>query len=283
MAQSRFGGVAGEALEDDDRVHGRVSKSRLDGPSSTPTLAPWSPRSSTRTPGSSCRGSTSTDITYHRAGDHGTVRIAFDRPEVRNAFRPHTVDELYRALDHARSRPTSAACSSRATAPRRRTAAGRSAPGGDQRIRGKDGYKYARAKRPTRSIRPAGRLHILEVQRLIRFMPKVVIASSPAGRSAAATACTSSAISRSRAGARPLQADRPRRRELRQRLRLRLPRPPGGPEERARDLLPRRGLLGRGSRRMGMVNAVVPHAELERVALEWGARSTPRARPRCAC
>ena len=43
-----------------------------------------------------------TDITYHRSAEHGTVRIAFDRPDVRNAFRPHTVDELYRALDHAR-------------------------------------------------------------------------------------------------------------------------------------------------------------------------------------
>src|SRR4051812_11266875 len=43
-----------------------------------------------------------TDLTYHRAVDHGTVRIAFDRPEVRNAFRPHTVDELLRTLDHAR-------------------------------------------------------------------------------------------------------------------------------------------------------------------------------------
>ena len=42
------------------------------------------------------------DITYHRAKDHGTVRIAFHRPEVRNAFRPKTVDELYTALDHAR-------------------------------------------------------------------------------------------------------------------------------------------------------------------------------------
>ncbi len=29
-----------------------------------------------------------TDITYHRAVDHGTVRVAFNRPEVRNAFRP---------------------------------------------------------------------------------------------------------------------------------------------------------------------------------------------------
>ena len=43
-----------------------------------------------------------TDITYHRAKSTGAVRIAFDRPEIRNAFRPHTVDELYRALDHAR-------------------------------------------------------------------------------------------------------------------------------------------------------------------------------------
>ncbi|MFZ2047436.1 MAG: 1,4-dihydroxy-2-naphthoyl-CoA synthase, partial [Trebonia sp.] len=43
-----------------------------------------------------------TDITYHRAVDSGTVRVAFNRPEVRNAFRPHTVDELYTALDHAR-------------------------------------------------------------------------------------------------------------------------------------------------------------------------------------
>ena len=43
-----------------------------------------------------------TDLTYHRAVDQGTVRVAFDRPEVRNAFRPHTVDELYQVLDHAR-------------------------------------------------------------------------------------------------------------------------------------------------------------------------------------
>src|SRR5437763_15626953 len=43
-----------------------------------------------------------TDITYHRAKAHGTVRVAFNRPEVRNAFRPHTVDELYAALEHAR-------------------------------------------------------------------------------------------------------------------------------------------------------------------------------------
>ena len=43
-----------------------------------------------------------TDITYHKAKDQGTVRIAFNRPEVRNAFRPKTVDELSLALEHAR-------------------------------------------------------------------------------------------------------------------------------------------------------------------------------------
>jgi len=46
-----------------------------------------------------------TDITYHRHVEDATVRVAFDRPEVRNAFRPHTVDELYRVLDHARMSP----------------------------------------------------------------------------------------------------------------------------------------------------------------------------------
>ena len=45
------------------------------------------------------------DITYHHSLDGRIARIAFDRPEVRNAFRPHTVDELYRALEHARINP----------------------------------------------------------------------------------------------------------------------------------------------------------------------------------
>lgn len=44
-----------------------------------------------------------TDVTYHRARESGTVRIAFDRPDVLNAFRPHTVDELLRVLEHART------------------------------------------------------------------------------------------------------------------------------------------------------------------------------------
>ena len=44
------------------------------------------------------------DITYHRAVDQGTVRIAFNRPEVRNAFRPRTVSEMIRAFDDVRAR-----------------------------------------------------------------------------------------------------------------------------------------------------------------------------------
>ena len=47
---------------------------------------------------SEVKGFNFSDITYHRAIDQGTVRIAFNRPEIRNAFRPHTVDELYTCL-----------------------------------------------------------------------------------------------------------------------------------------------------------------------------------------
>ena len=51
-----------------------------------------------------------TDITYHRARDVAAVRIAFNRPEVRNAFRPHTVDELIAALEHARTSADISSC-----------------------------------------------------------------------------------------------------------------------------------------------------------------------------
>ncbi len=117
-----------------------------------------------------------TDITYHRAVDQGTVRIAFDRPEVRNAFRPHTVDELYRALDHARMSSDVGCVLLTGNGPAPKDGVWAFCSGGDQRIRGRDGYRYAEGE-TSESIDPAraGRLHILEVQRLIRFMPKVVI------------------------------------------------------------------------------------------------------------
>ncbi|MYM19900.1 1,4-dihydroxy-2-naphthoyl-CoA synthase [Brevibacterium sp. 5221] len=126
-----------------------------------------------------------TDITYHRAidaqgADVGCVRIAFDRPEVRNAFRPHTVDELYRALDHARQTPTVGAVLLTGNGPSPRDGGWAFCSGGDQRIRGRSGYQYADGE-TAESVDPAraGRLHILEVQRLIRTMPKIVIAVVP--------------------------------------------------------------------------------------------------------
>jgi len=121
-----------------------------------------------------------TDITAHVLRDGGVARIAFDRPEVRNAFRPHTVDELYRALDIARQDPRIGAVLLTGNGPSPKDGGWAFCSGGDQRIRGRDGYRYtgdpdahtADAIDPAR----AGRLHILEVQRLIRTMPKVVVA-----------------------------------------------------------------------------------------------------------
>jgi naphthoate synthase len=120
------------------------------------------------------------DITYHRALDTGAVRIAFDRPEVRNAFRPGTVDELYRALDHARQSADVGCVLLTGNGPSARDGGWAFCSGGDQRIRGRTGYQYASGDTAD-TVDPgrAGRLHILECQRLIRFMPKVVIAVVP--------------------------------------------------------------------------------------------------------
>ena len=126
-----------------------------------------------------------TDITYHRLiGDSradGIVRIAFDRPEVRNAFRPHTVDELYRVLDHARRTPDVGTVLLTGNGPSVKDGGWAFCSGGDQRIRGRSGYRYADGETAdtvdtAREEVEGGRLHILEVQRLIRTMPKVVIA-----------------------------------------------------------------------------------------------------------
>ena len=121
-----------------------------------------------------------TDITYHRHVVDGapqpTVRVAFDRPEVRNAFRPHTVDELYRALDHARMSPDVGVVLLTGNGPSPKDGGWAFCSGGDQRIRGRTGYQYASGETSdTVDAARAGRLHILEVQRLIRFMPKPVI------------------------------------------------------------------------------------------------------------
>lgn len=119
------------------------------------------------------------DITYHRAKDQGTVRIAFNRPECRNAFRPKTVDELYLALDHARQSSNIGVVLITGNGPSPKDAGWAFCSGGDQRIRGKDGYKYEGMDRDKVDPAKLGRLHILEVQRLIRFMPKIVVAVVP--------------------------------------------------------------------------------------------------------
>ncbi|MCL1143789.1 1,4-dihydroxy-2-naphthoyl-CoA synthase [Shewanella gaetbuli] len=118
------------------------------------------------------------DITYHRAKDQGTVRIAINRPDCLNSFRPKTVDELYTALDHARQWSDVGCVLLTGNGP---SAKGQYSfcAGGDQRIRGKDGYKYEGEGEHQPDVAKMGRLHILEVQRLIRFMPKVVIAVVP--------------------------------------------------------------------------------------------------------
>jgi len=121
-----------------------------------------------------------TDVTYHQSVEGDIVRVAFNRPEVRNAFRPRTVDELYRALDHARLQPRVGAVILTGNGPSAKDGGWAFSSGGDQRIRGKDGYQYSATEDATGvDAARSGRLHILEVQRLIRFMPKVVIAAIP--------------------------------------------------------------------------------------------------------
>ncbi|MGW9111622.1 1,4-dihydroxy-2-naphthoyl-CoA synthase [Microbacterium sp. NPDC055683] len=119
------------------------------------------------------------DITAHVSTDGRIARIAFDRPEVRNAFRPATVDELYRALDIARTDPRIGVVLLTGNGPSPKDGGWAFCSGGDQRIRGRDGYKYSDDETSVTDSARAGRLHILEVQRLIRFMPKVVIAVVP--------------------------------------------------------------------------------------------------------
>jgi len=211
------------------------------------------------------------DITYHRAKAHGTVRIAFNRPEIRNAFRPATVDELFTALDHARQSSDVGCVLLTGNGPSPKDGGWAFCSGGDQRIRGKDGYKYAEGETEDTVDRGrAGRLHILEVQRLIRFMPKVVICVVPgwAAGGGHSLHVVSDLTIASKEHARFKQTDADvasfdggfgsayLARQVGQKF--------------AREIF----FLGReysaeDAQRMGMVNAVVPHAELEATALQW--------------
>lgn len=213
------------------------------------------------------------DITYHRATDQGTVRIAINRPEVRNAFRPQTVDELYIALDHARVTADVGVVILTGNGPSPKDGVWAFCSGGDQRIRGKDGYKYEdqESAAPNKmDLARLGRLHILEVQRLIRFMPKIVMAVVPGwavgGGHSLHVVCDLTLASKEHAIFKQTDPDVASFDSGYGSAYL--ARMVG--QKRAREIF----FLGRNysaqeAFEMGMVNAVVPHAELEKVALEW--------------
>jgi naphthoate synthase len=203
-----------------------------------------------------------TDISYHRHNTLGVVRIGFSRPEVRNAFRPQTVDELYQALDHARCSSDVGVVLLTGNGPSPKDGGWAFCSGGDQRVRGEAGYEYGPGT--------AGRLHILEVQRLIRFMPKVVIALvsgwAAGGGHSLNVVCDLSIASREYARFKQTDADVGSfdagygsaylARQTGQKF--------------AREIF----FLGREydaqrAYEMGVVNAVVDHAKLESTAIEW--------------
>jgi naphthoate synthase len=203
-----------------------------------------------------------TDVSYHRHNTLGVVRIGFSRPEVRNAFRPQTVDELYQALDHARCSSDVGVVLLTGNGPSPKDGGWAFCSGGDQRVRGEAGYEYGPGI--------AGRLHILEVQRLIRFMPKVVIALvsgwAAGGGHSLNVVCDLSIASREFARFKQTDADVGSfdagygsaylARQTGQKF--------------AREIF----FLGREydaqrAYEMGVVNAVVDHAKLESTAIEW--------------
>ena len=213
-----------------------------------------------------------TDITYHRAKNLGCVRIAFNRPEVRNAFRPHTVDELHRALDHARQWSDVGVVLLTGNGPSPKDGGWAFCSGGDQRVRGKAGYQYQQGGEGAIDSARLGRLHILECQRLIRFMPKVVIAVVPGwavgGGHSLHVVADMTLASKEHAIFKQTDAD--------------VASFDGGfgsaylarqvGQKRAREIF----FLGRNysaqeAFEMGMANAVIPHAELENEALQWAA------------
>ena len=212
-----------------------------------------------------------TDITYHHDLAGRVARIAFNRPEVRNAFRPHTVDELYAALDDARTDSSIGVVLLTGNGPSPKDGGWAFCSGGDQRIRGRDGYKYADGETSSGiDAARSGRLHILEVQRLIRFMPKVVIAVVPGwaagGGHSLHVVCDLTIASAEHGRFKQTDADVGSfdggygsaylARQVGQKF--------------AREIF----FLGQEysaqrAYEIGAINAVVPHAELENTALDW--------------
>ena len=209
------------------------------------------------------------DVTYHRAVDQGTVRIAIDRPECRNAFRPQTVDELYQTLEHARITSDVGVVILTGNGPSPKDGGWAFSAGGDQRIRGKDGYMYTGSDQ-TPDPAKLGRLHILEVQRLIRFMPKIVMAVVPGwavgGGHSLHVVCDLTLASKEHA---PFKQTDPDVASFDSGYGSAYLAKQIG-QKRAREIF----FLGldysaEEAFQMGMVNKVVPHKQLETVALEW--------------
>jgi naphthoate synthase len=228
-----------------------------------------------------------TDVTYHRGTDVPAVRVAFDRPEVRNAFRPETVDQLYVALDHARRQPDVGCVLLTGNGPSESDGGWAFSSGGDQSIRGDSGYEYdgdetADGDDNDGSKEPAaqkgvGRLHILEVQRLIRFMPKPVVCVVPgwaAGGGHSLHVVCDLTIASDRARFKQTDAD--------------VASFDGGfgsaylarqvGQKRAREIF----FLGREysaseAKEMGMVNEVVAHDQVEATALRWADEITRKS------
>ena len=228
------------------------------------------------------------DITYHRAVESGTVRIAFDRPEVRNAFRPKTVDELYDALDHAKRQTDVGCVLLTGNGPSPKDGGWAFCSGGDQTVRGEEGYEYSEAQRASEGTSgdepregeegdadserasKSGRLHILEVQRLIRHIPKPVLCVVPGwavgGGHSLHVVCDMTIASEEHALFKQTDPD--------------VASFDGGfgsaylakqvGQKKAREIF----FLGKNydaeeAADMGMVNEVVAHEELEEVALDW--------------
>ena len=199
------------------------------------------------------------DITYKKCD--GIARIAFNRPEVRNAFRPKTTSELYEAFYDASEDPTIGVILLAAEGPSLKDGVYAFCSGGDQKARGHKGYVGEDGNH---------RLNILEVQRLIRFMPKVVIAVVPGwavgGGHSLHVVCDLTLASKQHAIFKQTDAD--------------VTSFDGGygsaylaklvGQKKAREIF----FLGRNysaqeAFEMGMVNAVIDHDDLEATAYEW--------------
>ncbi|WP_206604199.1 1,4-dihydroxy-2-naphthoyl-CoA synthase [Aquimarina sediminis] len=200
------------------------------------------------------------DITYKKSG--GIARIAFNRPNVRNAFRPKTTSELYDAFYDVQEDTSIGVVLLSAEGPSTKDGVYSFCSGGDQNARGHQGYVGDDGRH---------RLNILEVQRLIRFMPKVVIAVVPGwavgGGHSLHVVCDLTLASKEHAIFKQTDAD--------------VTSFDGGygsaylakmvGQKKAREIF----FLGRNysaqdAFEMGMVNAVIPHDELEDTAYQWG-------------